>query len=45
MSNSANHHKISYIEFASTDIEQTKKFYYDGLRMELCGLWTGLCQL
>ena len=23
----ANHHKINYIEFHSTDIEQTKKFY------------------
>jgi hypothetical protein len=27
MSNPENHHKISYVEFASTDIEQTKKFY------------------
>jgi hypothetical protein len=27
MSNPANHHKINYIEFASTDIERTKKFY------------------
>ena len=27
MSNPAQHHKISYIEFSSTDIEQTKKFY------------------
>ncbi len=27
MSNPGNHHKISYIEFASTDIERTKKFY------------------
>jgi predicted enzyme related to lactoylglutathione lyase len=27
MSNPANHHKINYIEFSSTDIEQTKKFY------------------
>ena len=27
MSNAANHHKINYIEFHSTDIEQTKKFY------------------
>jgi uncharacterized protein len=27
MSNAGNHHKINYIEFASTDIEQTKKFY------------------
>ena len=27
MSNPGNHHKINYIEFASTDIEQTKKFY------------------
>jgi hypothetical protein len=27
MSDSANHHKISYIEFASTDIGQTKEFY------------------
>lgn len=27
MSNAANHHKINYIEFASTDIERTKAFY------------------
>jgi predicted enzyme related to lactoylglutathione lyase len=27
MSNATNHHKINYIEFPSTDIEQTKKFY------------------
>jgi hypothetical protein len=27
MSNAGNHHKITYIEFPSTDIEQTKKFY------------------
>jgi hypothetical protein len=27
MSNPEMHHKISYIEFASTDIERTKKFY------------------
>ena len=27
MSNSGNHHKITYIEFASTDIEKTKQFY------------------
>jgi predicted enzyme related to lactoylglutathione lyase len=27
MSNPANHHKITYIEFASTDIERTKQFY------------------
>lgn len=27
MSNTGNHHKINYIEFASTDIEQTKRFY------------------
>ena len=27
MSDSANHHKITYIEFASNDIERTKKFY------------------
>ena len=27
MSNTANHHKINYIELASSDIEQTKKFY------------------
>ena len=27
MSNPGNHHKINYIEFSSTDIEQTKKFY------------------
>ena len=27
MSNAGNHHKISYIEFTTTDIEQTKKFY------------------
>jgi hypothetical protein len=27
MSNSELHHKITYIEFASTDIERTKKFY------------------
>ena len=27
MSNAGNHHKINYIEFASTDIERTKKFY------------------
>jgi uncharacterized protein len=25
--NAGNHHKINYIEFASTDIEQTKAFY------------------
>jgi len=29
MSNPGNHHKINYIEFASTDIERTKKFYAD----------------
>jgi len=27
MSNPGNHHKINYIEFASTDIERTKRFY------------------
>src|SRR5580658_863929 len=27
MSNAGNHHKINYIEFHSTDIERTKKFY------------------
>lgn len=27
MTNAANHHKINYIEFASTDIERTKRFY------------------
>jgi predicted enzyme related to lactoylglutathione lyase len=27
MSNPAQHHKITYIEFASTDIERTKQFY------------------
>ena len=27
MSNPGNHHKISYIEFASTHIERTKQFY------------------
>ena len=26
-SNSANHHKINYIEFVSTDMERTKRFY------------------
>jgi len=27
MSNPGNHHKINYIEFPSTDVEQAKKFY------------------
>ena len=27
MSNRANHHKINYLEFPSTDLERTKKFY------------------
>jgi uncharacterized protein len=27
MSNPAGHHKINYIEFATTDIERAKKFY------------------
>jgi predicted enzyme related to lactoylglutathione lyase len=27
MSNPGQHHKITYIEFATTDIERTKKFY------------------
>jgi predicted enzyme related to lactoylglutathione lyase len=27
MSNSEKHHQITYIEFAATDIERTKKFY------------------
>lgn len=27
MSNPGNHHKINYIELASTDIERAKKFY------------------
>jgi hypothetical protein len=27
MSNPAQHHKITYIEFSATDIEQAKKFY------------------
>jgi predicted enzyme related to lactoylglutathione lyase len=27
MSNPASHHKISYIEFTTTSIERTKKFY------------------
>ncbi|MGA2808761.1 MAG: VOC family protein [Terracidiphilus sp.] len=27
MSNPAKHHQITYLEFSSTDIEQTKKFY------------------
>ena len=27
MSNPGQHHKINYIEFASTDIERTKRFY------------------
>jgi len=29
MSNPDLHHRITYIEFASTDIERTKKFYAD----------------
>lgn len=27
MSNPGNHHKINYIEFASTDLERSKRFY------------------
>lgn len=27
MSNAGNHHKINYIEFASTGVERTKQFY------------------
>ena len=27
MSNPAQHHKINYVEFTTTDIERTKKFY------------------
>ena len=27
MSNPANHHKINYVEFATTDLERSKKFY------------------
>jgi predicted enzyme related to lactoylglutathione lyase len=27
MSNPGQHHKVTYIEFASTDIERTKQFY------------------
>jgi predicted enzyme related to lactoylglutathione lyase len=27
MSNAANHHKINYIEFHSTDVERSKQFY------------------
>jgi len=27
MSDTGNHHKINYIEFSTTSIEQTKKFY------------------
>ncbi|HET9179603.1 MAG TPA: VOC family protein [Terriglobia bacterium] len=27
MSNPGNHHKINYIEFASNDLERTKRFY------------------
>jgi predicted enzyme related to lactoylglutathione lyase len=27
MSNQANHHKINYIEFQSTDVERAKRFY------------------
>ncbi|HUN85567.1 MAG TPA: VOC family protein [Terracidiphilus sp.] len=27
MNQSANHHKINYIEFASTDLDRAKKFY------------------
>lgn len=27
MSNAMQHHKISYIEFATTDVERTKQFY------------------
>jgi predicted enzyme related to lactoylglutathione lyase len=27
MSNPSNHHKINYIEFVSTDLERTKRFY------------------
>jgi predicted enzyme related to lactoylglutathione lyase len=27
MSNPGQHHKINYVEFASTDIERTKQFY------------------
>jgi predicted enzyme related to lactoylglutathione lyase len=27
MSNPAEHHKINYVEFTTTDIERTKKFY------------------
>jgi uncharacterized protein len=27
MANSANHHRINYIEFASTDVEGSKRFY------------------
>ena len=27
MSNAAQHHKVNYIEFSTTDIARTKKFY------------------
>jgi uncharacterized protein len=27
MSQAGNHHKINYIEFSTTDVERTKKFY------------------
>jgi hypothetical protein len=37
MSNAGNHHKINYIEFHSTDIERTKKFY---ARSSAGALWT-----
>ena len=45
MSDPAQHHKINYIEFASTDIAQTKEFYTNGLRLEFYGLRSGLCEL
>jgi len=31
MSNPAQHHKITYIEFTTKDIEQTKRFYSGSL--------------
>jgi len=29
MSDSANHHKVHYIEFTTSDVERTKQFYAD----------------
>ena len=42
MSNPALHHKINYVEFTTTDIERTKKFYSTIFGLPMLVLGVGL---